>query len=58
MKIHIKNGRLIDPTNGIDAIQDIFIAKGKIVAIGDAPDEFHASRVIDAQVVGCMSRSG
>ena len=49
MKIHIKNGRLIDPKNGIDAVQDIFIAKGKIVAIGAAPDEFQASRVIDAQ---------
>ncbi|OQW85297.1 MAG: dihydroorotase [Proteobacteria bacterium ST_bin16] len=33
----------------MDAVQDIFIAKGKIVAIGAAPDEFQASRVIDAQ---------
>ena len=49
MRIHIKNGRLIDPKNGIDAVQDIFIAKGKIVAIGAAPGEFQASRVIDAQ---------
>lgn len=51
MKIHIKNGRLIDPKNGIDAVQDVFIAKGKIVAIGAAPDEFQASRVIDAQLL-------
>ena len=49
MKIHIKNGRLIDPKNGIDAVQDIFIAKGKVVTIGAAPDEFQASRVIAAQ---------
>lgn len=49
MRIHIKNGRLIDPKNGIDAVQDIFVAKGKIVAIGSAPSEFQASRVIDAQ---------
>ncbi|QOJ24361.1 MAG: dihydroorotase [Gammaproteobacteria bacterium] len=49
MRIHIKNGRLIDPKNGIDAVQDIFIAKGKIVTIGTAPSEFQASRVIDAQ---------
>ena len=49
MKIHIKNGRVIDPKNGIDSIQDIFIAKGKIVAIGSMPDEFQASRVIDAR---------
>ncbi|WP_374566795.1 dihydroorotase [Nitrosomonas sp.] len=49
MKIHIKNGRLIDPKNGVDDIQDLFISKGKILAIGSAPDEFQANRVIDAQ---------
>lgn len=49
MRIHIKNGRMIDPKQGIDTIQDIFIAKGKIVATGIAPDEFQASRIIDAQ---------
>ena len=37
MKIHIKNGRLIDPKQGVDAVQDVFIAKGRIIAIGDAP---------------------
>lgn len=49
MKIHIKNGRLIDPKHGVDVVQDIFIAKGKVVAIGAAPNEFQASRVIDAK---------
>jgi dihydroorotase len=49
MRIHIKNGRLIDPKQGIDAVQDIFIAKGKIIAIGVAPDEFQPNRVIDAK---------
>jgi dihydroorotase len=48
MKIHIKNGRLVDPKNGLDAVQDVFIAAGKIVAIGTPPDGFHANRVIDA----------
>ncbi len=48
MKIHIKNGRLIDPKNGIDAQQDVFIAAGKIVAVGSAPNGFSANRVIDA----------
>ena len=48
MKIHIKNGRLIDPKNSIDSLQDLFIAAGKIVAIGKTPDGFHANRVIDA----------
>ena len=49
MKIHIKNGRLIDPKNSVDSIQDVFIAAGKIVSIGKAPDSFHANRVIDAK---------
>jgi len=49
MKIHIKNGHLIDPKQDIDAVQDIFIAKGKIIAIGAAPNEFQPSRVIDAE---------
>ncbi|PXX13981.1 dihydroorotase [Nitrosomonas ureae] len=49
MKIHIKNGRFIDPKNDIDSVQDIFIAKGKVVGIGETPAEFQASRIIDAQ---------
>lgn len=49
MRIHIKNGRVIDPMQDIDIIQDIFIAKGKIVATGIAPNEFRANRIIDAQ---------
>jgi dihydroorotase len=48
MKIHIKNGHLIDPKNGIDAKQDIYIAAGKIAGIGKAPDGFVANQVIDA----------
>lgn len=48
MKIHIKNGHLIDPANGIDAQQDLYIAAGKIVGVGQAPAGFSASRTIDA----------
>ena len=48
MKIHIKNGRLIDPSNGVDAVQDVFIAAGKVLAVGSPPQDFHANRVIDA----------
>jgi dihydroorotase len=48
MKIHIKNGRLIDPRNGIDASLDVFIAAGRIAAIGTAPKGFAANRTIDA----------
>jgi len=49
MKIHIKNGRLIDPKNNIDAKLDLFIAAGKIVAIGNPPADFVANQTIDAK---------
>lgn len=48
MNIQIKNGRLIDPKNKFDAVQDIFIAAGKVLAIGKAPAGFVAEKIIDA----------
>ncbi len=48
MNIHIKNGRLIDPLNKIDAKQDIFIVEKRIAAIGNPPKDFVAEHVIDA----------
>jgi len=48
MNIHIKNGRVIDPKNKIDAQQDLFIAAGRIVALGKAPAGFAADKIIDA----------
>jgi dihydroorotase len=48
MKLHIKNGRVIDPANGIDAVQDLYIADGKVAALGSAPAGFEAERSIDA----------
>lgn len=48
MKLHIQHGRVIDPANGIDGVQDIFVDNGKIAAIGAAPNEFVADTVIDA----------
>ena len=48
MNIHIKNGRLIDPKNKLDAQRDVYIAAGKIAAIGAVPKGFVADQVIDA----------
>lgn len=48
MKIEISNGRLIDPAQGIDRTTSLFIAAGKVAAIGAAPPAWHANRVIDA----------
>jgi dihydroorotase len=48
MKIHIQNGRVIDPMNARDEVTDLFIAAGKIVGIGQPPADFHANRTLDA----------
>jgi dihydroorotase len=48
MNIVIKQGRVIDPANGIDAIKDVFIVDGRIAAIDQAPAGFHGDQVIDA----------
>lgn len=46
--LHIKNGRLIDPANGIDAQQDLYIVDGKVAGVGAAPAGFTAGQTIDA----------
>jgi dihydroorotase len=48
MKIHIEGGTLIDPAAGTEQRADVFIADGKIAAIGAAPADFRATRTIDA----------
>jgi len=48
MNIHIKNGRLIDPKNKLDAQQDVYVASGRVIAIGKAPASFTADKIIDA----------
>lgn len=48
MKLHIQNGRLIDPASGHDAPADLFVADGRIAGLGAAPAGFVADRVIDA----------
>lgn len=48
MKLHIKNGRLIDPASSVDAQMDLFVAAGRIVGVGQAPAGFEPNRTIDA----------
>ncbi len=48
MKIHIKNGHVIDPKNQLNQKSDVFIAAGKIMSIGQTPDDFTANQTIDA----------
>jgi len=56
MKIHLKNGHLIDASQSLDQVADLYIAAGKIVGIGQAPDGFSANQVIDAS--GCYITPG
>ena len=48
MKIHIKNGRVIDPISQLDSQLDVYIGAGKILALGNAPAGFVANQTIDA----------
>ena len=48
MRLHIANGRLIDPANGVDGQHDLFIAEGRVAAVGRRPDGFEADRRLDA----------
>jgi dihydroorotase len=43
MRLHIKNGRVIDPASGRDAVGDLFVSDGKIA------EEARPDRVIDAE---------
>ncbi len=47
-KIHIANGRIIDPANHIDQTGSLYIAEGKIVSLISSPTDFTADIEIDA----------
>ena len=44
MRLHVKNGRVVDPASGRDAVGDVYVADGKIAEEFSKPD-----RVIDAK---------
>jgi len=48
MKIEIRNGRLIDPMHGVDRKASLYVAAGKVAAVGEPPAGWHANRVLDA----------
>jgi dihydroorotase len=48
VKIEIRNGRVVDPKHGIDKIASLFVAAGKVAAIGAPPAGWSANRVLDA----------
>ncbi|MGB4498198.1 MAG: dihydroorotase [Methylococcaceae bacterium] len=48
MGLKIQNGRIIDATNTLDFVGDIYIQNGKIIAFNDAPLNFQTDEIIDA----------
>ena len=49
MKLVIRHGRVIDPASKHDAVADLYIADGRIAALGAAPAGFAAEREINAR---------
>lgn len=48
MGLVIRNGRVIDPTRGIDGVHTLFINDGFVAALDQAPGDFEPLREIDA----------
>jgi dihydroorotase len=48
MKIQIENATLVDPAADSARSQDLFIADGRIAAVGEGPAGFKPDRVLDA----------
>ena len=48
VKIEIRQGRVIDPRHGVDRVTTLYLAAGRVAAIGAAPSGWSANRTIDA----------
>lgn len=48
-RILISGGRIIDPANKVDVVQNVYIADGAIIGFGNAPQGFKADMEIDAR---------
>lgn len=47
-RLAIRGARVIDPAQNLDTVADLYIADGKLIAIGDAASGFLAEREVDA----------
>ena len=48
MSLLLRGGRVIDPANGVDAVQDVLIAHGKIERLGRSLAAPAGVEVVDA----------
>ncbi|MFO0233383.1 MAG: dihydroorotase, partial [Burkholderiales bacterium] len=54
MRLRITGARVVDPASGLDATTDLYLADGRVAAVGARPDGFEADRTIDASgLVAC-----
>ncbi|NUZ07051.1 dihydroorotase [Piscinibacter koreensis] len=49
MKLAVTGARIVDPASGHDAVGDLAIDDGRVVALGTLPDGFAADRTLDAR---------
>jgi len=49
VKIEIRNGRIVDPKNGIDRLATLYVSVGRVAAVDTAPSGWSATRTIDAK---------
>ncbi|SEI49713.1 dihydroorotase [Azotobacter beijerinckii] len=49
MRIRILGARVIDPASGLDQVADLYLADGRIAAVGTAPAAFEAEQTLDAR---------
>ncbi len=49
MRIEINNAHLVDPSNEIDQVTNIYIHNKKIASIGEPPADWQADKTIDAE---------
>ena len=47
MRLHIKGARLIDPGTGTDQLADLWVAGGRIAAVGAPPADFEVQQTLD-----------
>ena len=48
MSLLIKNGRVVDPANGVDGVQDVLVADGRVANLGQRLTAPGGARVVDA----------
>ena len=48
-RLLIRGGRLLDAASGVDSVGNLALADGEILAVGEAPADFQADEVLEAE---------